>query len=59
LKIKYLRLTLMNYSIYFVALILNILVPHTEHLPLTAGLPFFIFISLTSTISDFFLHFMQ
>jgi len=44
---------------YFAAPILNIFVPQAGHFPVTAGLPFFIFISCASFISFFALHFTQ
>jgi hypothetical protein len=39
--------------------ILNILVPHTEHVPCVAGLPFFIVTAVGLTISLLALHFTQ
>jgi len=44
---------------YLFDLILNTFVPHTEHVPVIAGLPFFIVTSLGSLISVFFLHLTQ
>ncbi len=39
--------------------ILNILVPHTEHVPVVAGLPFFIVVSVGSFIGCLALHLTQ
>jgi len=46
-------------TIYLAAPILNILVPQTGHAPVTAGLPFFIFISLASFMVFLALHLTQ
>lgn len=44
---------------YFFDLILKTFVPHFEHVPVTAGLPFFIVTSLASLISVLALHLTQ
>ena len=45
--------------IYFIFPILNILVLHFVHFPLTQSRPLAIFAAFASAISDAFLHFMQ
>lgn len=44
---------------YFIFPILNILVAHFVHFPLTQSRPLAIFAAFASAISDAFLHFMQ
>lgn len=46
-------------SCYFALPILNIVVPHTGHLPFVAGLPFFIVVASAPDISRCVLHFKQ
>jgi hypothetical protein len=50
---------LLGSAAYLLAPILNILVPHSEHVPCVAGRPFFMVVGLASLIWRWVLHFIQ